>query len=1300
MGSFGAIALTLAMTLALTTPASALGPPHDESNGIECLDCHSLHGGAMGVVKPVGEAQELVCLSCHNPTGQAASMWEVGMHTVEGGAVVIDCGSCHDVHMAQVSVDPHPGGVAATNLKLIRPDTATYVPGALEPAVFQQAPGHYAFGDDDPPWSGVCQTCHTKTAHHTQDGSSDHHHQMGLACTLCHPHGEGFQPVGGCTECHAVPQGPRRQIVGPGGDFDKTSHHVQSEIAAGDCTACHYVGDHESGTVRLRDPDFGLDAIHDWDPAVPATVEDFCLGCHDADGATALEAPKQPFSDGVTPPDVAMNGAMNQALSGGWGASAHASIGFEANDGFAVSCLGDGSSSGCHANAHGSDTERLLAGGAGTAVSDTCLGCHTEGGVTNLDLGGAADDIAEAFGMAEHHDMGAAFEANGETYELACSTCHNPHLVTGRHEDALVGASPVTRPALDADPVTNPRAMGSSVFGVAADEKIDAYAAAGTYRAPKGDVLTGAELPDYATFCLDCHAQPGPAPFGKNWAADPHGLQSANAPNTTCPNWYGCGKGEGWDGDDCIADEATCWPVVARGAGYQIWTRKNYHQVERIAGANFVLACTDCHEAHGSPVSSMLRATVNGGEGTWIWNTMCNNCHYYYSDFHAGMSCGTASCHAQNSIHGMGASVGTGHTKIFDQDLVADLQFNGNLNDSGTWNLHSRWFDTVGSYVSGVSGSAVSLDGDQVIELGTTNDKWSTDEGYHGTWKYSEMKYHTTLEAWVRPTSWPTSSDGIAVIMSKYQDGGYELHLTDIDGALRLAFQVNVNGGGEAEVWDADCNGWRGAFSDVPIELDRWTHVAATYDWTLPDSDPGDLAVGRARVYLDGEDVTTSRVFAEGECYAQPGAGEDTIFPYSAHSQLDPARCYEGHWCAWPLSFGGRMWGTGQRRGLTGHLDQARVWNVTHDAASFDARFGPSVASVTGSTGEDLLVVRFSEGLWADEGSSLPLSPGDLTLGDAGGDNPRSIVAVTHVAGASDALVTMSAPLIAADLGADTLALVAGAAWDEHGNASGAGGVAIAKVGCPVGPGGGEGEALFELDEAAGATTAADAQEVIVGAVSGGDAFVGDGAFHGDGVDNVIDFGDNPTCLVATDSLVLEARFRPDVVDDGEISTIQRVFLKNGSNYQMSVWRNLGDPWTATFAPPDGVASLAFWLEPLDAHGGANWKPALTDYDACPIVAGHWYQVRLLWDSSTVGAIPATFWIDDQGTDGLGAGELWAGEANCTDADQSQLPADRWLEPGDVIESASGTMHIGGTANHTLLFQGLIDWVRVSLTLP
>ncbi len=672
--------------------ASALEPPHDVSNGIECSDCHAAHatGPSYGLF-PRGAEQEAMCKTCHNPTGQASSMHRVTSHSVDSGTRLIDCGSCHNPHRPSTSDDAHAGGTIAANLRLVRDDMRKYVPQALQPAVFQRRPDQYAFATGEPPYNGVCQACHVNTRNHTNDGAGNNSHNVGMSCVACHPHEDGFLPTGGCTQCHNQPQGGRRQIVDAGGDFMRASHHLAGVTPVDeDCTACHDVSAHGGGTVRLLDPDLGAALVRSYDPANPKSMDGFCLACHDDNGAQALAVAMQPFSDGQSPPDV--------KLGTTWAVSAHGSIGYAPNGGAPIGCLGDGSSNGCHGNAHGTDSPKLLAAAAPTTIDQFCFKCHTDGLIVNKALSGGVNDIQEAFGQSRKHDMGATFTVGTNTYELQCTTCHNPHVVTGKHADVAANTTitPITRPDLTADPTSNPRAMGTMLWGDAPGEKMNDFAARGAgtggwynsvarggqlvfdqpgrYQPMKREGWDGATnrvyeaggdaLPDYATFCLDCHsyrmsAANPPVNWGQGGVActgnsvdppnqrvacnAPHGLGSANM-----PSYWG---DVGMFGNSGNQDPIFGVSGVTRGRGAGHFMRWPFDSVHKNAGANFVMSCTDCHEAHGSPIGSMLRTTVNSGPGTTVWNNMCNNCHFYYGGQHAGMSCGNASCHEANSIH-------------------------------------------------------------------------------------------------------------------------------------------------------------------------------------------------------------------------------------------------------------------------------------------------------------------------------------------------------------------------------------------------------------------------------------------------------------------------------------------------------------------------------------------------------------------------------------------------------------------------------------------------------------------------
>ncbi|MHC4645991.1 MAG: cytochrome c3 family protein [Planctomycetota bacterium] len=472
-----AIILGFVAVLAVGT-AQALDPPHDATYNIACDDCHAIHGSLV----PRDAEQTALCKSCHNPTDpNAGGMSDVNDHTVDGGATIIDCGSCHDVHGPQVTTDPHGGGQTAVNLKLIRGDTAKYVADACEPAIFQQSPGHFAFGSSNPPYNGVCQSCHISTTRHTNDGLINHNpgspanndHEIGGNCIACHSHADGFAASGGsCITCHdkvqdedpndAVPA--RRAVVT---EFSLASRHVMGGTAAdADCAVCHMESetDHKNGLIDLRNPDTGtaltgftqftrnttVDTLETW---VTDVQNNLCMKCHDAGGATATavdsNTPLRPFSadGGRDVPDVF--GAFDASNS-----FHHAVRGVGSNP-YAVPSPANGdnitmeppwnqdpnhdvvSCFDCHvANGHGDPNQRMLRAvidfntmetttdsgnlpaGMGTTVEAFCTTCHKAGVYVSSSDPESVGSIFEYHGGAQNQHGAAGGN------ELGCMGCH------------------------------------------------------------------------------------------------------------------------------------------------------------------------------------------------------------------------------------------------------------------------------------------------------------------------------------------------------------------------------------------------------------------------------------------------------------------------------------------------------------------------------------------------------------------------------------------------------------------------------------------------------------------------------------------------------------------------------------------------------------------------------------------------------------------------------------------------------------------------------------------------------------
>ncbi|MEJ2201162.1 MAG: hypothetical protein P8X63_09140, partial [Desulfuromonadaceae bacterium] len=132
--------------------------------------------------------------------------------------------------------------------------------GSREVRLFR-ATGVNSFADGDTTYDGVCEVCHTQTAHHRNDGSGPQQsHFDGTRCTSCHAHENGFAglnhttagfvlPVAECLECHGTPDS---DLVGSVHDNDCGLCHVDPQGAGplfepyetdfpngGVCTDCH-----------------------------------------------------------------------------------------------------------------------------------------------------------------------------------------------------------------------------------------------------------------------------------------------------------------------------------------------------------------------------------------------------------------------------------------------------------------------------------------------------------------------------------------------------------------------------------------------------------------------------------------------------------------------------------------------------------------------------------------------------------------------------------------------------------------------------------------------------------------------------------------------------------------------------------------------------------------------------------------------------------------------------------------------------------------------------------------------------
>ena len=194
-----------------------------------------------------------------------------------------------------------------------------------------------------------------------------------------------------------------------------------------------------------------------------------------------------------------------------------------------------------------------------------------------------------------------------------CAACHNPHAAQGdpanspnTAKSSLSRGYPVSRPSQHAT------LTSWGLWGDGAGEKMSDYTtgyqapyrynSTTTYEPDGSATQDGSNLTDFNTFCTDCH----------------------NATN----NIYSTALGRPLKTID--------WNNEKHGKG----NAKNYITVDPpftagSASLGYVLACTDCHEPHGSPNAFLIRNEVNGGVlggsitsfSNTNWHYLCDRCH-------------------------------------------------------------------------------------------------------------------------------------------------------------------------------------------------------------------------------------------------------------------------------------------------------------------------------------------------------------------------------------------------------------------------------------------------------------------------------------------------------------------------------------------------------------------------------------------------------------------------------------------------------------------------------------------------
>jgi nitrate reductase cytochrome c-type subunit len=294
-----------------------------------------------------------------------------------------------------------------------------------------------------------------------------------------------------------------------------------------------------------------------------------------------------------------------------------------------------------------------------------CFQCHDTDSsvqaVTNYSYsdtfgGGSSttpDDIKDAFNLtgdyASSHNLSdvlshAVGRGIGFTSDMnPCFVCHDHHLAQRNFPVTLSGLggvkTAIRRPGDLANPPTPTNLWGDEGNATPAERMKDYtnkyqapyYKGGSNYEPANDETYDGSNLPQFKNFCTtQCHVR-------TNVYSTERGANLREI-DWTSPYGEYHGKSHSPSYND-------------PGGGYTIapYTKSETY--------NYVLACTDCHEPHGSSNKWLLRTCVNGKDNIVVtddtdsWYAFCTACHvltWAIDTFHkeppnAAPACGT--CH-------------------------------------------------------------------------------------------------------------------------------------------------------------------------------------------------------------------------------------------------------------------------------------------------------------------------------------------------------------------------------------------------------------------------------------------------------------------------------------------------------------------------------------------------------------------------------------------------------------------------------------------------------------------------------
>ncbi len=249
-------------------------------------------------------------------------------------------------------------------------------------------------------------------------------------------------------------------------------------------------------------------------------------------------------------------------------------------------------------------------------------------------------NIFGTFNSTSYHNLYAVFRfitglsgshpnfSNFPSDSNPCSGCHNVHIAkrscgkpTGSYDPTK---SSISRPS-----------DHSNLWGDDASERLNPnfttsyqapywYGSTTAYEPANNTTYDGSNLPDYNTFCTDCHNATNTI------------YSTTLGRNLKKIDWLTSAGELGGDkhGKNAATDTAAA-NIHLKNPYLGVWT-----------AAGLVLACTDCHEPHGSPNVFLLRNEVNGGvlsnsitafslnlcsfpgtDGNKVLGWLCKRCH-------------------------------------------------------------------------------------------------------------------------------------------------------------------------------------------------------------------------------------------------------------------------------------------------------------------------------------------------------------------------------------------------------------------------------------------------------------------------------------------------------------------------------------------------------------------------------------------------------------------------------------------------------------------------------------------------